>query len=391
MKNISILGSTGSIGTQTLEVVEVLKNINVVALTTNTNIELLLQQVIKFSPKVVCIMDNNKAKEFQKIIKNNNIHLEILTGIEGLIAISTLKEVDLVINAVVGNIGLIPTIKAIENKKNVALANKETLVTAGKIVMEKVKEYDVNLYPIDSEHSAILQCLQGNKHSEVEKIILTASGGSCRDKTLEELENVTLEEALNHPIWSMGKKITIDSATLMNKGLEVIEAKWLFDVDAKDIDVVIHRQSIIHSMVQYEDGSIIAQMGLPDMKLPIQYAMTYPDRIKNDFKRFNFFEHNTLTFEKPDIKRFPCLQYAYDSIDLGGIIPTVYNGANEACVELFLNNRIKFNDIHKIIYNAINEFEVRNIKNYNLDDILYFDNMAREFVYKKYEKGGGIC
>ncbi len=391
MKKISILGSTGSIGTQTLEVIQNLKNITVVALTTNTNIDLLLEQVIKFNPKVVCVVNKHKATQFEKLVNKNNLNVEVISGVDGLITVSTLQEVDMVVNSVVGNVGLLPTIKAIENKKDIALANKETLVTAGKIVMEKVKEYNVKLYPIDSEHSAILQCLQGNSHNKIEKIILTASGGSFRDKTLEQLENVTLQEALNHPNWSMGKKITIDSATLMNKGLEVIEAKWLFEVDISDIDVVIHRQSIIHSMVQYEDGSIIAQMGLPDMKLPIQYAIMYPERVKNNFERFNFFKHNNLTFEKPDTRRFPCLQYAYESIKLGGIMPTIYNGANEACVDLFLNERIKFNDIHKIIYNAINNFESYNIKNYKLEDILHFDKMSRKFVYDSYGKGGEIC
>ncbi len=391
MKNISILGSTGSIGTQTLEVVEVLNDINVVALTTNVNIDLLLEQVIRFSPKVVCIMDCNKAKEFKEILKKRNLKVDVLTGLEGLITVATISEVSLVINSLVGNIGLLPTIKAIESKKDVALANKETLVTSGEIVMAKVFEYKVNLYPIDSEHSAILQCLQGNSNKEVEKIILTASGGSFRDKTLKELENVTLEEALNHPNWSMGKKITIDSATLMNKGLEVIEAKWLFNVEVEDIEVVIHRQSIIHSMVQYQDGSIIAQMGLPDMRLPIQYALTYPRREVNNFERFNFFEHNKLTFEKPDTKRFPCLKYAYDSIKLGGIMPTIYNGANEACVKLFLDGIIKFNDIHKIIYNGINKFENENIKKYNLEDILNYDRIVREYVYNEYGEGEIIC
>ncbi len=391
MKNISVLGSTGSIGTQTLEVVENLKNINVVGLTTNTNIELLFQQIIKFTPEVVCVMDNQKAKILESKLKENNIKVEVLTGESGLITVATLNNVNMVVNSVVGNIGLTPTIKAIENKKDIALANKETLVTAGKIVMDKVKENNVKLYPIDSEHSAILQCLQGNKHNEVEKIILTASGGSFRDKTLEELENVTLEEALNHPNWSMGKKITIDSATLMNKGLEVIEAKWLFDMDINNIDVVVHRQSIIHSMVQYQDGSIIAQMGLPDMKLPIQYAIMYPERVKNNFERFDFFKHTNLTFEKPDTKRFPCLQYAYDSIKAEGIIPTIYNSSNEACVDLFLKGRIKFNDIHKIIYNAIESYSNENKKTYTLEDVLQYDKLARQFVYEKYDKGGDIC
>ncbi len=391
MKKISILGSTGSIGTQTLEVIENLKDVEVVALTTNTNIKLLLEQVIKFRPKVVCVVNDEKALQFQNILEQNNLKVEVVAGECGLVTVSTLKEINMVVNAVVGNVGLLPTIKAIENNKDVALANKETLVTAGEIVMDKVKQFNVKLYPIDSEHSAIFQCLQGNSHNKVEKIILTASGGSFRDKTLEQLESVTLQEALNHPNWSMGKKITIDSATLMNKGLEVIEAKWLFDMDIKDIEVIVHRQSIIHSMVQYEDGSIIAQMGVPDMKLPIQYAIMYPKRIKNNFERFDFLKNNKLTFERPDIKRFPCLQYAYDSINLGGIIPTIYNGVNEACVDLFLSERIKFNDIHKIIYNAINKFESENIKKYNLEDILYFDKLARDFVYNKYRKGGEIC
>ena len=283
-ENISILGSTGSIGTQTLDVVREIGGIKVWAMSTNTRIELFEKQVREFKPEVVCVMDKNKALEFKKNI--SDLSVEVLSGMEGLIAVATYDKADTVVNSVVGNIGLVPTVKAICSGKNIALANKETLVTSGKLVMNLLKENNVSMYPVDSEHSAIFQCLQGNKDNKIKKILLTASGGPFR--TFDDVSKVTVDDALKHPNWSMGKKITIDSATLMNKGLEVIEAKWLFGVDLDQIQVVVHPQSIVHSMVEYEDGAVIAQLGVPDMKVPIQYALTYPKRVPNGFPKLIF-------------------------------------------------------------------------------------------------------
>ncbi len=375
-KNIVILGSTGSIGTQALEVVENLKNINIIGLSTNTNIDILENQIRKFKPLYVCVMDIEKANVLKENIKDTNT--QVLTGEDGLINLATLDNIDTVLNSLVGNIGLLPTIHAIRAKKHIALANKETLVSAGELVMKEALENKVNIYPIDSEHSAIFQCLQGNKYEEIEKIILTASGGPFREHT--SLDNVTLDEALNHPNWSMGKKITIDSATLMNKGLEVIEAKWLFNVDIDKIDVVIHPQSIIHSMVEYKDSAIMAQLGTPDMKVPIQYALAYPNRIKNDFEKLDLIKHNNLTFKKPNYELFPCLKYAFDSIKIGGLMPCVLNASNEIAVEYFLNNKIKFIDIPKIVYKTMDSYKDKNVKNYNLDDVLQADKFARAFA-----------
>ena len=288
-ENISILGSTGSIGTQTLDVVREIGGIKVWAMSTNTRIELFEKQVREFKPEVVCVMDKNKALEFKKNI--SDLRVEVLSGMEGLIAVATYDKADTVVNSVVGNIGLVPTVKAICSGKNIALANKETLVTSGKLVMNLLKENNVSMYPVDSEHSAIFQCLQGNKDNKIKKILLTASGGPFR--TFDDVSKVTVDDALKHPNWSMGKKITIDSATLMNKGLEVIEAKWLFGVDLDQIQVVVHPQSIVHSMVEYEDGAVIAQLGVPDMKVPIQYALTYPKRVPNGFPKLNIFEEGS--------------------------------------------------------------------------------------------------
>lgn len=375
-KNIVILGSTGSIGTQALEVIENLKNINIIGLSTNTNIDILENQIRKFKPLYVCVMDSEKAILLKENIKDTNT--QVLRGKDGLIKLSTLDKVDTVLNSLVGNIGLLPTIQAIRAKKHIALANKETLVSAGELVMKEAKDNNINIYPIDSEHSAIFQCLQGNKYEEIEKIILTASGGPFREHT--SLDNVTLDEALNHPNWSMGKKITIDSSTLMNKGLEVIEAKWLFNMDIDKIDVVIHPQSIIHSMVEYKDSAIMAQLGTPDMKVPIQYALAYPNRIKNNFEKLDLLKHNNLTFKKPNYKLFPCLKYAFDAIKIGGLMSCVLNASNEIAVEYFLNNKIKFIDIPKIVYKTMDNYKDKNIKNYNLDDVLQADKFARKFA-----------
>ena len=295
---------------------------------------------------------------------------------EGLIAAAEISSADTVVNSVVGNIGLRPTVAAIKAGKNIALANKETLVTSGELVMKLLEENKVKMYPVDSEHSAIFQSLQGNDMNKIENIWLTASGGPFRGKS--DLSKVTLEDALNHPNWSMGRKITIDSATMMNKGLEVIEAKWLFNVDLDRIKVVVHPQSIVHSMVEYEDGAVIAQLGVPDMKVPIQYALTYPKRVKNNFPKLNFFEHNSLTFEKPDLKVFKCLALAFDAIKTGGTLPAVLNGANEIAVDKFLKGQVGFTDIPMLIEKAMSAYTVK--YDYTLEDVLEADSFAREYV-----------
>lgn len=376
-ENISILGSTGSIGTQTLDVVREIGGIKVWAMSTNTRIELFEKQVREFKPEVVCVRDKNKALEFKKNISDLNV--EVLSGMEGLIAVATYEKADTVVNSVVGNIGLVPTVKAICSGKNIALANKETLVTSGKLVMNLLKENNVSMYPVDSEHSAIFQCLQGNAENKIKKILLTASGGPFR--TFDDVSKVTVDDALKHPNWSMGKKITIDSATLMNKGLEVIEAKWLFGVELDQIQVVVHPQSIVHSMVEYEDGAVIAQLGVPDMKVPIQYALTYQKRVPNGFPKLNIFEEGSnLTFERPRIEKFPCLQLAYDAIKIGGTMPTVMNGANEIAVAKFINREIGFLDIPRLIETAMNAYT--SISDYTLDDVLEADKWAREYTSK---------
>ncbi len=375
-KNITVLGSTGSIGTQTLEVVREIGGINIVALTANRNVELLEKQAREFKPKMVCIMDEKCALDLKARLKDTDI--EVVSSMDGLIAAATHPDADTVVNSVVGNIGLRPTVEAIKAGKDIALANKETLVTSGELVMKLVKEKGVNMYPVDSEHSAIFQSLQGNGMNKIERIWLTASGGPFRGRS--DLSNVTLQEALAHPNWSMGKKITIDSATMMNKGLEVIEAKWLFNVELDRICVVVHPQSIVHSMVEYEDGAVIAQLGVPDMKVPIQYALTYPKRIKNSFPKLNFFEHNDLTFEKPDLKVFRCLALAFEAIKTGGTMPAVLNGANEAAVALFLDGKISFNDIPALIERTMGAYTVK--YDYSLEDVLEADSFAREYVYR---------
>jgi len=372
MKTLSILGSTGSIGTQTLDIV---KNnpdeFKLIGLTTNKNIELLKKQIIEFKPEAVGVMDNEKADLLKK-----DIDISVYSGIDGIIKIAILNEVDTVVNSLVGSIGVKPTIEAIKNKKNIALANKETLVTAGSIVMEEVRKNDVNLMPIDSEHSAIFQCINGEQIKDINKITITASGGPFKDYLKEQLENVTVQDALKHPTWNMGNKITIDSATLMNKGFEVIETHWLYGIDYEKIKVVIHPQSIIHSMVEFKDGSTLAQLSLPDMKLPIQYALSYPKRLSLNIKKLNLTEIKNLSFEKPNFELFPCLKYAYDAGNIGGTIPSVLNATNEIAVNSFLNNQIKFNEIPIIIKKLINSHNV--IKNPNLNQILETDKKTRE-------------
>lgn len=375
-ENISILGSTGSIGTQTLEVVREIGGINVTAITANSNIDLLEVQAKEFKPELVCVMDENKALELKKRL--SGLKCEVVSGMDGLIAAATVGSADTVVNSVVGNIGLRPTVAAIKAGKNIALANKETLVTSGELVMGLLEQNKVNMYPVDSEHSAIFQSLQGNAMNKIENIWLTASGGPFRGR--KSLDGVTLTDALNHPNWSMGKKITIDSATMMNKGLEVIEAKWLFNVDLDRIKVVVHPQSIVHSMVEYEDGAVIAQLGVPDMKVPIQYALTYPKRVKNSFPKLDFFERNNLTFEKPDLKVFRCLALAFEAIKTGGTMPAVLNGANEVAVAKFLDGKIGFTDIPVLIEKTMSAYTVK--YNYILEDVLEADSFAREYAEK---------
>lgn len=382
-KIISILGSTGSVGTQTLEVVSSMRNIVVKGLTTNTNIDLLEEQIKTFNPEQVAVMDTDQAKVLRDRLKNQGINTQVSSGIEGLTTIATLPEIDTVVTSVVGMIGLIPTIRAIENGKDIALANKETLVTAGEIVMNKAKEHQVSIYPVDSEHSAIFQCLRGNEKEPIHRIILTASGGPFRLHSKEDLLDVSVADALAHPNWDMGKKISIDSATMMNKGLEVIEAKWLFGLELNQIDVVVHPQSIIHSMVEYEDANIMAQLGAPDMKGPIQYALNYPNRIAGDVERVDFTRYNSLTFEEPDYIKFPCLQYAYDAMKIGGTMPAVLNAANEIAVEAFLNKEISFMDIPRLIHDTM--ISHIDINKPTLEQILESDTWARGFSRKKVE------
>lgn len=378
-KKISILGSTGSIGIQTLEVVRNNPDkFEVVAISANKNIDMLLNQIDEFNPKYVAVYDEDSYFKIKSILKNKNIN--VLCAMEGLKIISSLDEIDILVTALVGMIGLLPTLEAIRNKKDIALANKETLVCAGELVMSEAKKHKVNILPLDSEHSAIFQALNGENTKEIEKIILTASGGPFRGKKKEELINVTKNEALKHPNWSMGQKISIDSSTLMNKGLEVIEARWLFDIPYSKIDVLVHPQSIIHSMVEFVDTSVIAQLGVPDMKLPIQYALTYPDRINANFERLNLSKIKNLTFEEPDLDTFPCLKLAYETLKLGKTYSLVLNSANEVLVEEFLKGKIKFYDIPKYIEKELESHKP--ILNPNLDDILQIDFITRNNIRK---------
>ena len=375
MKNLSILGSTGSIGTQALEVADICGDINICAISANSNIKLLEEQIRKYKPTLACIADKAKYNELK--IKIADTPTKLVSGIEGLCEVASTSGADMVLTSVVGNIGLLPTVEAIKSKKKILLANKETLVTSGSIVMPLAKENGVDILPVDSEHSAIFQCLQGKGDNPISKILLTASGGPFFGKTKEELKLVTKKDALRHPNWSMGAKITIDSATMMNKGLEVIEAKWLFDVEPKDIEVHVHRQSIVHSMVEFCDNSVIAQMGIPDMKLPIVYAMRYPERLVPVHQRLNLFEVKNLTFEKPDFETFDCLNIAFEAIENGGTAPTVMNAANEIAVKKFLNDEIGFLDIPLIIRKTLEAHSFK--ENINLNDVLEYDKWARDF------------
>lgn len=376
MKNIAVLGSTGSIGTQTLEIVRANDDLNVVSLAAGSNIEMLEKQIREFKPQVVCVYNEKKAEELK--IKVSDTDVKIVTGMDGLIETAVIKTADIVLTAVVGMIGIRPTIAAIKAGKDIALANKETLVTAGHIIIPLAKEYGIRILPVDSEHSAIFQSLQGNKKSQLSKILLTASGGPFRNTPKEDLKNVTVKDALKHPNWSMGRKITIDSATMVNKGLEVIEAKWLFDVDIDNIEVVVQPQSLIHSMVEYVDGGIMAQLGTPDMKLPIQYALFYPDRRTLDGKRVNFFDIANITFFKPDRDKFKGFDLAFKAGKTGGSLPTIYNAANELAVSKFLNEEIRFLDIPELIEMAMNNHKV--IDNPSLEQILESEKEAYESV-----------
>lgn len=382
MKNIAVLGSTGSIGTQTLEIVRANDDLNVVSLAAGSNIEMLEKQIREFKPQIVCVYNEKKAEELK--IKVSDTDVKIVTGMDGLIETAVIKTADIVLTAVVGMIGIRPTIAAIKAGKDIALANKETLVTAGHIIMPLAKEYGIRILPVDSEHSAIFQSLQGNKKSQLSKILLTASGGPFRNTPKEDLKNVTVKDALKHPNWSMGRKITIDSATMVNKGLEVIEAKWLFDVDIDNIEVVVQPQSLIHSMVEYVDGGIMAQLGTPDMKLPIQYALFYPDRRQLDGKRVNFFDIANITFFKPDRDKFKGFDLAFRAGKTGGSLPTIYNAANELAVSKFLNEEIRFLDIPELIEAAMNNHKV--IDNPSLEQILESEKEAYESVNRALSK-----
>lgn len=380
MRKIAILGSTGSIGTQTLDVVRNNKDLQVIAMAAGSNIDLMEQQIKEFHPKMVSIWDEQKALELKRRL--NGVPVEILSGMEGMTACATDAEVEIVVAAVVGMIGIKPTIAAIKTGKDIALANKETLVTAGHIIMPLVKEYHVNLLPVDSEHSAIFQALQGNKENEVSRILLTASGGPFRGKKREELEHITVEDALKHPNWSMGRKITIDSSTMVNKGLEVMEAKWLFDVPFEKIQVVIQPQSVIHSMVEYADGAVIAQLGTPDMRLPIQYALYYPDRKMLPGERLDFFKMGRLDFIEPDMETFRGLKLAYEVGEQGGSMPTVYNAANERAVAMFLDRKIKYLEILDVIEYALEQHEF--VSNPSISDILEIEQETYRRIEEKW-------
>ena len=388
MKNISILGATGSIGTQTLDVIRNSEDeIKLIGITANSSVEKMKDIIKEFKPKYVGMMDESSANDIKEFCKKEYPNIEVLKGMDGLVKIATLDEIDTVVTSVVGMIGLKPTIAAIEAKKDIALANKETLVVAGELVMKKAKENNVKILPVDSEHSAIFQSLSGYNNKDINKIILTASGGPFRGKTTEDLREVTVKEALKHPKCNMGQKISIDSATLMNKGLEVIEAHFLFDTDYDNIEVVVHPQSIIHSMVEYKDASVIAQLGTPDMRLPIQYALNYPERKGMIANPLNFYELGALTFEKPDLETFKCLRFAYEAGKIGGLAPTILNGANEEAVALLLDEKIKFLQIAEIIEDCMNVFKENYYDEITLDSVIELDKKVREYIRMKWEMG----
>ncbi len=379
MKKIGILGSTGSIGTQTLEIVRSNPDLQVIALAAGSNVSLMEQQVREFHPMLAVMGSEEAAADLKNRIADTDTRVS--AGMEGMLELAILPQMEVLVTAIVGMIGIRPTIAAIKAGKTIALANKETLVTAGHIIMPLAKEKGVSILPVDSEHSAIFQSMHGENRERVSKILLTASGGPFRGKKTEELQDITVEDALKHPNWSMGRKITVDSATLVNKGLEVMEAKWLFDVESEQIQVVVHPQSIIHSMVEYVDGGIMAQLGMPDMKLPIQYALFYPDRRPMDGRRVDFFALKSISFEEPDIKTFRGLQLAYDAIAAGGSMPTVFNAANEKAVGLFLDKKIRFLAIYDLIQGAMEQHKV--IANPTVDEILEAEAQAHAYISGK--------
>lgn len=378
MKKLAIMGSTGSIGTQTLEIVRENKDLEVVALAAGKNIDLLEKQVREFKPKLVSLQEEKDCKELA--IRLADMEVIIVPGMDGLIQIAEMEESDILVTAIVGMIGIRPTIAAIKKGKDIALANKETLVTAGHIIMPLAAQMGVSILPVDSEHSAIFQSMQGNKKEQISKLLITASGGPFRGKNREQLQNIQVEDALKHPNWSMGSKITIDSSTLVNKGLEVMEAKWLFDVELDQIQVVVHPQSIIHSMVEYVDGGIIAQLGTPDMKLPIQYALFYPERRPMKGKRVDFYELGSITFEKPDMETFTGLKLALQAARTGGSMPTVFNAANEKAVSLFLNRKIKYLEIPEVIEMCMDMHT--KVENPSVEQILEAEKETYEYIYK---------
>ena len=380
MKNIAILGSTGSIGTQTLEVARENGDLKIVGLAAGNNITLLEAQIREFHPRKVAVWSEEKAKELRLMI--SDLDVEIVTGMEGLIEIAEMKESEMLVTAIVGMIGIRPTIAAIKAGKDIALANKETLVTAGHIIMPLAKECNVKILPVDSEHSAIFQCLNGENHGQLHKILLTASGGPFRGRKRADLENIQVEDALKHPNWVMGRKITIDSSTLVNKGLEAMEAKWLFDVEMDHIQVVVQPKSIIHSMVEFVDGAVIAQLGTPDMKLPIQYAIYYPERRFLPGDRLDFWKLKEITFDEPDLETFTGLALAFEAANKGGNIPTVYNAANEKAVAKFLNREIRYLEIPEIIGECMDRIE--RIDAPNVDEILETEENVYEFIESRW-------
>ncbi len=378
-QKISILGSTGSIGVQSLDVAEK-RGFEVEALTANSNVDIIEKQIRKYKPKMAAMADEKAAKELKsRIVDTDTL---VFCGSEGVCECAAESEADTVINRVVGMAGLEPTLCAIKARKKIALANKETLVAGGHLVKKTAKEYGVDILPVDSEHSAIFQCLQGmNKKEELKSIILTASGGPFFGKKSEELKNVTVEQALKHPNWSMGAKITVDSATMMNKGLELIEAVWLFDVSPQMVDIVVHRESVVHSLIEYVDNSVIAQLGVPDMRIPIQYALTYPDRFESPVKKLSLSDYGTLTFKKPDYDTFKCINICRSAIERGGLYPAIANGANEQANYLFRQGKIGFLDIAQLVGEAVEN--VSSKEAYTLDDVLEADREARDFVLRE--------
>lgn len=380
MKKLAVLGSTGSIGTQTLDIVrERPEEFQITALAAGSNVLLLEKQVAEFRPKLVSLTEEKDARELQERLHLLGIYsTEVVYGIPGLTACACEESADMTVNAVVGMVGILPTVAAIRAGKDIALANKETLVTAGHIIMPLVKEYNVRLLPVDSEHSAVFQCLQGAGEQTVEKLLLTASGGPFFGKTKEELSSITVEQALKHPNWSMGKKITVDSSTLVNKGLEVMEAGWFFSLAPEQIEVLVQPKSIIHSMIQFNDGAVLAQLGVPDMKLPIQYAMTYPDRLALSGKRLDFFELQKIEFYRPDTETFRALSLAYDAFREGGSLPTVYNAANEMAVSLFLERKIGYLQITEILERAMDAHT--KIKNPTLEEVLSIEEETYSYI-----------